>query len=133
MMKKRNLFLVAGLSLFLSCTHKESLPENPKDKQEYKDSQGNNWLYNAMLMRWALTPSGSSNATYYYYPNNGNWTNTNGTSVSAPSSVNSAVYTRKASVKPNSTSGGSYQKSTTKPSSGKAFKSAGSGTRSFGA
>lgn len=131
-MKKRNFFLIAGVSILLSCTSKGTLPENPKDKQEYKDSQGNNWIYNAMLMRWALTPTGSSHASYYYYPNNGSWTNTSGASVPAPPSVNSAVYARKASVKPNSASGNSYQKNTAKPSTGKAFKGAGSGTRSIG-
>lgn len=132
-MKKRNFVLAAGLSLFISCTNKQSLPEKPEDKQEVRDSQGNHWLYNAMLMRWALTPSGAAAPTYYYYPANNSWTAPNGSKVSAPAQVNSSFYSRTPSVKPNSTSGKSYHKSTSKPSSGKAFKGAGGTSRSFGA
>ena len=57
-MKKRH-YLVAAMCLMTlaSCTQKTELPENPKDKEEYRDSQGNSWIYNAMLMRWALMPS----------------------------------------------------------------------------
>lgn len=51
-MKKFNYFFAAGFLLFVSCVAKDKLPENPKDKQEYRDSQGNSWIWNAMLMRW---------------------------------------------------------------------------------
>ena len=45
-MKKRH-YLVAAMCLMTlaSCTQKTELPENPKDKEEYRDSQGNSWIY----------------------------------------------------------------------------------------
>ena len=51
-MNKRH-YLVAAMCLMTlaACTQKTELPENPKDKEEYRDSQGNSWIYNAMLMR----------------------------------------------------------------------------------
>ena len=48
------------LMTLAACTQKTELPENPKDQEEYRDSQGNSWIYNAMLMRWALMVSPSS-------------------------------------------------------------------------
>ena len=47
-------FLVAAMCLMAlaGCTQKTELPENPKDQEEYRDAQGNSWIYNAMLMRW---------------------------------------------------------------------------------
>lgn len=58
MKRKSFLAMAAGLSLslFVSCVHKDQLPENPKDKQEHKDSHGNSWIYDAMLMRWLFMP-----------------------------------------------------------------------------
>lgn len=98
---KKNWLFALGLSLFVSCVGKDALPENPKDKEEYKDAQGNSWFYNAMLMRWALTPSGSSSPSYFYYPGNNSWKNTDNVAVAPPSGVKPSVY-RSSSVKPNS-------------------------------
>ena len=71
------------------CTQKTELPENPKDQEEYRDAQGNSWIYNAMLMRWALMPSLANGltTTHYYYPKSGSWTDANGTRVHAPEGV----------------------------------------------
>lgn len=89
-MKKKH-YLMAALCLMTvaACTQKTELPENPKDNEEYRDSQGNHWIYNAMLMRWALMPSVANglNTTHYYYPNTGSWTDANGSRVAAPSGV----------------------------------------------
>ena len=122
-MKKVNFLLAASLALLVSCTQKDQLPENPKDKQEYRDSNGNSWIWNALLMRWALMPSTTSGVAsspaYFYYPGNNSWTNANGVKVEPPSTVNKSTYS---SVKPNSSrSGSSYGKSGSKPSSGKGF------------
>lgn len=89
-MNKRH-YLVAAMCLMTlaACTQKTELPENPKDKEEYRDSQGNSWIYNAMLMRWALMPSLANGltTTHYYYPKSGSWTDVNGTRVHAPEGV----------------------------------------------
>lgn len=88
----RKHFFAAALCLMAlaGCTQKTELPENPKDKEEYRDNRGNNWIYNAMLMRWALMPSMANGltTTHYYYPQSGSWTDANGTCVAAPSKVN---------------------------------------------
>lgn len=90
MNKKQFLAAAICLMTLAGCTQKTELPENPKDKEEYRDKQGNNWIYNAMLMRWALMPSMANGlaTTHYYYPQNGSWTDANGNRVSAPSKVN---------------------------------------------
>lgn len=92
-MDKRH-FLIAAMCLMTlaACTQKTELPENPKDQEEYRDSQGNSWIYNAMLMRWALMPSVANGltGTHYYYPQSGSWTDANGTRVNQPSSVKMA-------------------------------------------
>lgn len=89
-MNKRH-YLVAAMCLMTlaACTQKTELPENPKDKEEYRDSQGNSWIYNAMLMRWALMPSPTNglSTTHYYYPKSGSWTDANGSRVNPPSGV----------------------------------------------
>lgn len=89
-MNKRH-YLMAAMCLMTlaACTQKTELPEDPKDKEEYRDSQGNSWIYNAMLMRCALMPSAMNGltTTHYYYPNTGSWTDANGTRVNAPSGV----------------------------------------------
>lgn len=89
-MNKRR-YLVAAMCLIAlsGCTQKTELPENPKDQEEYKDSHGNSWIYNAMLMRWALMPSpyNGLTTTHYYYPNSRSWTDAHGTRVNAPSNV----------------------------------------------
>lgn len=89
-MKKKN-YLMAALCLMTvaACTQKTELPEDPKDKEEYCDSQGNHWIYNAMLMRWALMPSVANglSTTHYYYPKTDSWTDVNGSRVASPSNV----------------------------------------------
>ena len=84
-------FLVAAMCLMAlaGCTQKTELPENPKDQEEYRDAQGNSWIYNAMLMRWALMPSLANGltTTHYYYPMSGSWTDAIGTRVHAPEGV----------------------------------------------
>ncbi len=77
------------LMALAGCTQKTELPENPKDKEEYRDHNGNSWIYNAMLMRWALMPSMANgfSTTHYYYPKTGSWTDANGSRVNAPSGV----------------------------------------------
>lgn len=126
-MKRFKLIVAAGfLSFFVSCTQKDRLPENPKDKQEYKDSQGNSWIYNAMLLRWAMMPSGANSAAYYYYPGNNTWMNSSGAKVDPPANVSKSVY--QSSAKPNSHYSGSK-----KPASNKSFGSSHSKTRSVGA
>lgn len=88
-MKKIRIAVVAtGLSLLtlVSCVQKEQLPKNPKDKEEYKDSSGHSWIYDAMLMRWMFTPSGGGQS-HYYYPASGNWTNSSGIKVNPPASA----------------------------------------------
>lgn len=90
MNKKQFLAAAFCLMALAGCTQKTELPENPKDKEEYRDHQGNSWIYNAMLMRWALMPSMSNglSTTHYYYPKSDSWTDANGARVVAPSKVN---------------------------------------------
>lgn len=99
-MNKRQ-FLAAAVCLMTlaGCTQKTELPEKPKDKEEYRDTHGNSWVYNAMLMRWALMPSASNGlaTTHYYYPKTGSWTDANGSRVNAPSKVSVKSPTSKSS------------------------------------
>lgn len=92
-MDKRH-FLIAAMCLMTlaGCSQKTELPENPEDKEEYRDSQGNSWIYNALLMRWALMPSAMNGltSTHYYYPQSGLWTDANGAKVDPPSKVKMA-------------------------------------------
>lgn len=90
MNKKQFLAAAFCLMALAGCTQKTELPENPKDQEEYRDHQGNSWIYNAMLMRWALMPSMANglSTTHYYYPKSDSWTDANGTKVDAPSKVN---------------------------------------------
>ena len=90
MNKKQFLAAAFCLMALAGCTQKTELPENPKDQEEYRDHQGNSWIYNAMLMRWALMPSMANrlSTTHYYYPKSDSWTDATGTKVDAPSKVN---------------------------------------------
>lgn len=89
MNRKRYLLAAMCLMTLVGCTQKTELPENPKDQEEYTDSHGNSWIYNAMLMRWALMPSLANglSTTHYYYPKSGSWTDANGSRVDPPSGV----------------------------------------------
>ena len=132
-MKKLKFLLIAGLSLsfFISCTQKDTLPQNPKDKEKHVDSQGNSWIYNAALMRWALMPHGSGSPSYYYYPGSNSWTNGSGTKVNPPAGISESTY-RPASVKPNSTTKTRSYNRSSKPAS-RSFGKSVSPSRSFGA
>lgn len=68
MNKKQFLAAAFCLMALAGCTQKTELPENPKDQEEYRDHQGNSWIYNAMLMRWALMPS-MANGLFIIIPN----------------------------------------------------------------
>ena len=67
----------------------DSLPSQPKDQQKYVDSNGNQWVYNAILMHWAL--SGSGGNSYYYYPSTGTYTDQNKNTVTPPATVSSGI------------------------------------------
>lgn len=53
-MKKKQLIAVMVCSLFMSCTVKDQLPKNPKDKEKHEDSRGNVWIYSLAMNRWGL-------------------------------------------------------------------------------
>lgn len=93
-MKKKHLLAtaLASITLFVSCTNSSSqLPDSPKDKEEYHDSNGNTWVYNAAMMYWMMrTPQGGG-GSYYYYPNSGRFTNASGATVTPPPSVSSGI------------------------------------------
>lgn len=88
MNKKQFLAAAFCLMALAGCTQKTELPENPKDQEEYRDHQGNSWIYNAMLMRWALMPSMANGLSTTHYPKSDSWTDANGMKVDAPSKVN---------------------------------------------
>lgn len=112
-MKKSIFAAVAGLSLFLSaCTSKPFLPENPKDKEEKEDENGNRWVYNAHGAYWMFFPYNSARSSAYsYYPGSGVWTNSSGVKVDPPANL-------PRSFKPNSPRMGTSKSSAT---SGKVF------------
>lgn len=143
---------VIGLAMLMSaCTQKQKLPQNPKDKQEYKDEEGNRWVYNShgnFWMVYALMNSmNSSNAgyattpnyqCYRYYPSNNSWTNATGTAKATPSSAmtnfasssivsgayraaNSSSNASSAVKTSSSSSSSSVNTGTSKSSSGKSF------------
>ncbi len=100
-MNKKAYILAAMCMMTLAgCTQKTELPENPKDQEEYRDSNGNQWIYNAMLMRWALMPSIANglSTTHYYYPQSNSWRNSQGTPVDPPSNIKVNTSKTKGSV-----------------------------------
>lgn len=84
---------IASMTLFVSCADKSNqLPENPEDKQEYKDANGNTWVYNAAMMYWMMRASQNmGGGSYYYYPSSGRFTNASGATVTPPPSVASGI------------------------------------------
>lgn len=79
--------IVAAITLaFLSSCScaQDQLPKNPKDGEVYRDGNGNSWVWNALLMRWALSGGNSEGGTYYYYPSTGRYTNSAGRTVIDP-------------------------------------------------
>lgn len=92
-MKYSNTIAILTLAFFSSCSlftnkDKNMLPANPKNNQTYRDCNGNNWIYNAMLMRWMMSSGGS---TYYYYPSKGYYTNSSGVHITPPEKVSSGI------------------------------------------
>ncbi len=138
-MKKKSMTFAAtviGLAMLMSaCTQKQKLPQNPKDKEEYKDEEGNRWVYNShgnFWMVYALMNSmNSSNASsgyattpnyqcYRYYPSNNSWTNATGSAKATPSSslTNFASGSYRSA---NTSTRSSVNTGTSKSSSGKSF------------
>ena len=141
MKQKLPFFVVAaGLSLFLSpCTSKPFLPQNPRDREERKDENGNRWVYNSGGRYWMVFPYNSSGygrgAAYNYYPGSGTWTNSSGIATTPPASIPQSAY-KTSSVKPNSSTSGSsssYSGKSKSSSSGKVFGTSSHSSRSFGA
>lgn len=93
-MNKKHLLAaaIASMTLFVSCTNRSSqLPEDPKDKEEYKDQNGNTWVYNAAMMYWMMRAAPGGGGSYFYYPNTGRFTNAAGATVTPPPSVSSGI------------------------------------------
>ncbi|RGR52133.1 hypothetical protein DWY45_12275 [Phocaeicola plebeius] len=93
-MKYSSAIAILTLAFFSSCScstnrDRSMLPENPTNNQTYRDSNGNSWIYNAMLMRWMMSSPGGN--TYYYYPSQGYYTNSSGVQVTPPASVSSGI------------------------------------------
>lgn len=103
-MNKKHLLAatLASITLFVSCANNSSqLPEDPKDKQEYTDKNGNTWVYNAAMMYWMMRASqGMGGGSYYYYPNSGRFTNAAGATVTPPPSVSSGIKSATSGSKP---------------------------------
>lgn len=121
-MKYSSAIAVLTLAFFSSCscsTNRERylLPENPVNNQAYRDSNGNSWIWSAMMMCWMMTGAGGK--TYYYYPSTGRYTNSSGMQVTPPASVRSGVTPSRSSF-----SGSTYSKSSSK---GAVFGSTGRG------
>lgn len=102
---------LATLVLFSSCSNstkqgeqevktitKDSvmLPKNATDGQVYRDNNGNNWMFNAMMGYWMMSSINNSGREnhYYYYPSTGRYQDQTG-STAVPSSVTSGVTTTK--------------------------------------
>ena len=149
-MKKKSMTFAAaviGLTMLMSaCTQKQKLPQNPKDKEEYKDEEGNRWVYNSHGNFWMVyalmnsmnnTNAGSgyyaATPSYRYYPSNNSWTNATGTAKATPSSsltnfatgsyrsANSSNSASSAVKTSSSRSSSSVNTGTSKSSSGKSF------------
>ena len=133
----KKLFYVAsflGLSVLMSaCMQKSSLPQNPKDKEEYRDKDGNRWVYNSSGNFWMVyalmssmnqsagTTSGyAASPSYRYYPANNSWTNGTGTTRVTPAAK--LANTAAGSYRNAGTSATKTQSSSpAKSSSGKSF------------
>ena len=102
-MKKNycSVITLSTLMFFASCSNStkttdqgvqkvDSLPRNPTSGQVYHDSNGHNWVYDAILMRWALgSTSGGNN--YYYYPSTNSYADGAGRTVTPPASVRTGI------------------------------------------
>lgn len=145
-MKKKSMTFAAavlGLAMLMSaCTQKQKLPQNPKDKEEYKDEEGNRWVYNSHGNFWmvyalmnSMNNAGSgyyaATPSYRYYPSNNSWTNATGTAKATPSSslTNFATGSYRSA---NTSTRSSVNTGTSKSSSGKSF-SVGRSSHSIGA
>lgn len=90
----------ATLLFFAGCsntTNHNNLPQNPKDKEEYKDESGNLWIWNAGSGYWGMSSgtngisSDNGNNSYRYYPSTGKFTNSTGTTVTPPANISSGI------------------------------------------
>lgn len=94
----------ATLLFFAGCSNTTShnnLPQNPKDKEEYKDESGNLWIWNAGAGYWGMSggsysgtngiSSDNGNNSYRYYPSTGKFTNSTGTTITPPTSISSGI------------------------------------------
>lgn len=101
---KKNYCSVIALStlmFFASCSNStkttdqgiqkvDSLPRNPTSGQVYHDSNEHSWVYDAILMRWALgSTSGGNN--YYYYPSTNSYSDNTGKTITPPASVKTGI------------------------------------------
>lgn len=141
MRKEKFIIATATLAFFASCSNStkidgtrpgvDSLPSNPTNKQVYNDCNGNRWIYDAIMMRWALFGGmGTGGNTYYYYPSSGSYTNHENVKVEPPSTVKEGISSGIAAKKASSTSS-SVNKSSTSTSKGRAvFGRIGSGKSS---
>ena len=137
MNKKFSIYVVAAsISLFTSaCVQKSFLPDNPKDKEERKDENGNRWVYNGANHCWMVYPysvasNHYSSTPYQFYPGTGTWKNSSGIVTTPPASIPKSAYV--SSVKPNSSRVSTNTNSSKSTSSGKVFRSI-SPSKSFGA
>lgn len=103
------------------------LPRTATDGQVYRDNNGNNWMFNAMMGYWIMSSfdrnSGRENH-YYYYPSTGKYQDGSGSVVVPPASVTSGVTTKKTVTVPVSktTSSSVSSSSSSKSSSVRASK-----------
>lgn len=85
---KRSRFISAVTLVFITActsTTQNKLPENPKDKEVYKDQGGNSWIWNAAAAAWIM--KGNNGVSYQYHPSTGHFTNSSGFRVVPPASV----------------------------------------------
>ncbi len=74
-MKKNFLLMGAFAALMLSCSsqREETLPENPRDGQEYRDGSSR-WVWNSAMNYWMIRSiTNSMSPVHYYYPSTRQW------------------------------------------------------------
>ena len=90
-MNKKGIIAIATLAFFASCSNTpKELPEKPEDQETYVDNHGNHWIWNAMMMRWAMSGTGGA-GSYFYYPNTGTYTTPSGAAVDPPANVKNGI------------------------------------------
>lgn len=98
------------------------LPKTATDGQVYRDNNGNQWMFNAMMGYWMMSSlnrdSGRENH-YYYYPSTGTYQDNTGRIITPPASVTSGVTTTKTVTVPATSSSKSVSSSSSSSSSSK--------------